>query len=97
MSEKHHEELPEIIRRKVDQRLQGAREKPGVLFLGLGLFGTVGWTIALPAVLGTFLGRWLDTLYPGSISWTLTGLLLGLAGGCFVAWRWLERQRGVKQ
>lgn len=92
MPEKHREHLPEIIRHKVGQRQKAAKEKHGSLFFGLGMFGTVGWTIAIPTVLGTLLGRWLDNLHHGPISWTLTGLLIGMASGCLVAWRWITRE-----
>ena len=96
MPEKHQEHLPKIIHRKVGQRLKGAKEKHGSLFFGLGMFGTVGWTIAIPTVLGTFLGRWLDGLHQGRMSWTLTGLLIGMAIGCLVAWRWITK-KGVEK
>ena len=92
MPKKHREHLPEIIRHKVDQRLQAAKEKQGSLFFGLGMFGTVGWAIAIPTVIGTFLGRWFDKLHQSSISWTLTGLLIGMASGCLVAWRWINKE-----
>ncbi len=96
MPKKHQEHLPEIIRHKVDQRLKADKEKHGSLFFGLGMFGTVGWTIAIPTVIGTLLGRGLDNLYHGQISWTLSGLLIGMAGGCLVAWRWITREGGKK-
>ena len=96
MPEKHQEHLPEIIRPKVDQRLKAAKEKRGSLFFGIGMFGTVGWTIAIPTVLATLLGRWLDNLHHGPISWTLTCLLIGMATGCLVAWRWITREGGEK-
>ncbi|MEZ5580989.1 MAG: hypothetical protein R3F40_17230 [Candidatus Competibacteraceae bacterium] len=40
-------------------------DRPSVWF-GLGLFGIVGWTRALPAVLGA-LGLWLDRNWPSRI------------------------------
>ncbi|MBC7185268.1 MAG: ATPase F0F1, partial [Marinobacter sp.] len=43
------------------RRLKKARENPGVSPLrGLGAFGMVGWSIAVPTVGGAFLGLWLD-------------------------------------
>ncbi|MFO7760179.1 MAG: AtpZ/AtpI family protein [Thermodesulfobacteriota bacterium] len=91
------EKLPEIIKGKCRKRLEAEQEKQGSIFFGLGLFGTVGWCVAIPTVLGTLLGRWLDTIYQSETSWTITGLIAGLAVGCLVAWRWLNRQGGGEQ
>ena len=96
MPEKHQEHLPEIVRHKVDQRIKANRIKQDSLFFGIGMFGTVGWTIAIPTLLATLLGRWLDSLHNGQISWTLTCLFVGMATGCIVAWRWMTREGGKK-
>ena len=37
---------------KEDRRLQAQQEKKSV-WSGLGLFGMVGWSVAVPALLGT--------------------------------------------
>ncbi len=92
MPKKHQEQLPKIVHHKVNRHLKAAREKRESLFFGIGMFGTVGWTIAIPTLLATLLGRWLDSLHHGSISWTLTCLFIGMATGCIVAWRWINRQ-----
>lgn len=63
------------------------------LWLGLGMFGLVGWSITIPTLLGIVLGIWLDKLWPGRISWTLTLLFLGVAAGCRNAWYWIEKAR----
>ncbi|MDA3831846.1 MAG: AtpZ/AtpI family protein [Spirochaetales bacterium] len=89
---KRQEDLPEIIHHKVKQHLQADKAKRGDLFFGMGMFGAVGWAITIPTVLGVFLGRWLDTLHEGQMSWTLTCLLSGLAIGCLVAWRWISKE-----
>ena len=96
MPKKRKEHLPEIILQKSEQRLKAAEEKRGSLFFGLGMFGAVGWTIAIPTVLGALLGQWLDNLHHGRISWTLTLLLTGMATGCLVAWGWINRTGGEK-
>lgn len=54
---------------------------------GLGLVGSVGWTVSIPALVGTFLGRWIDARAGTGIFWTLTFLVIGLASGCVAAWR----------
>ena len=54
---------------------------------GLGLIGSVGWMVALPTLVGAFLGRWIDARSGTGIFWTLSLLLVGLAVGCSGAWR----------
>ncbi|AEF98944.1 AtpZ/AtpI family protein [Methylomonas methanica] len=75
-------------------RHQRARERPKHgLWFGLGMFGLVGWSVAIPTVLGIALGIWLDRKWPGPPSWTLTLLFLGVILGCRNAWYWIERER----
>jgi ATP synthase protein I len=74
--------------RKLRARRNGA---PGVWF-GLGMMGLIGWSVAIPTVLGAALGMWLDARYPGKHSWTLALLVAGLAIGCLNAWRWVANE-----
>jgi|SRR5580693_217640 ATP synthase protein I len=74
--------------RKLRARRDGA---PGV-WLGLGMMGLIGWSVAIPTVLGAALGLWLDDRYPGKLSWTLALLMAGLAIGCLNAWRWVANE-----
>ena len=53
------------------------------------VFGLIGWSIVLPTLLGTAIGRWLDNTHPGDRSWTLIFLVAGLSIGCLNAWRWI--------
>lgn len=59
---------------------------------GLAQVGTVGWMVALPAVGGALLGRWIDARYGTGIFWTLSLLTAGLAAGCGAAWRSMNRE-----
>lgn len=54
--------------------------------------GVLGWIIVVPLLLGVALGRWLDRLMAGGITFTAACLLLGLALGCWSAWRWMHEQ-----
>jgi ATP synthase protein I len=58
----------------------------------MGLSGLIGWSVAVPTLLGTMLGIWLDGRHPGVHSWTLTLLLVGLAVGCLNAWHWVTQE-----
>ncbi|MDY6941693.1 MAG: AtpZ/AtpI family protein [Pseudomonadota bacterium] len=80
------------VGRKAARRLRAKENRGrGVLF-GLGMFGLVGWSIAVPTVLGIALGNWIDHRWPGEISWTLTLLFIGLILGCINAWRWVKQE-----
>lgn len=81
------------IRSKASRQLRARREGDRSILKGLGLFGVVGWSISLPTLLGLAVGRWIDTRHPGSISWTLTFLLLGVLVGCWSAWNWIQQQQ----
>lgn len=63
----------------------------GVWF-GLGRMGLIGWSVVVPTLLGAALGSWLDSRYPGSYSWTLMLLLIGLIVGCLNAWHWVVKE-----
>ncbi len=81
------------ITRKVDRRIRKRREGvPGAWF-GLGMFGLVGWAVAVPTLIGIALGLWLDEVAPQPFSWTLALLLAGVVLGAFNAWLWIERER----
>lgn len=97
MAKKHREDLPDIIHQKVGHRLKSAKNGRNPLFFGMGMFGTVGWAIAVPTLLGTLLGRWLDTLHQGQLSWTLTCMFIGMVSGCVVAWRWVTKKGGENE
>ncbi len=75
-------------RRKLAARRLGT---PGVWY-GLGTMGVIGWSVAVPTLLGAALGSWLDARYPGTHSWTLALLVAGLVLGCFNAWRWVAKE-----
>ena len=64
---------------------------PGVSF-GLGMMGLIGWSVAVPTLLGAALGNWLDNHHPGKHAWTLALLVAGLTLGCFNAWLWVARE-----
>ena len=65
---------------------------------GLGMMGLIGWSVAIPTLLGAALGIWLDERYPGSRSWTLALLIAGLCIGCANAWHWVAREgRALRQ
>jgi predicted F0F1-ATPase subunit len=57
-------------------------------FAGLGLIGSIGWAVTVPALLGLALGLWIDTMFPGHLVWVSLTLPLGLFLGCLNAVYW---------
>jgi ATP synthase protein I len=74
------------------RKLRTKRRGVQGIWLGLGMFGLIGWSIAIPTVLGVFLGAFIDKHYPGIHSWTLTLLIVGLFIGCLNAWHWVAKE-----
>lgn len=74
------------------RKLKAQRHVSKTVWSGLGMMGLVGWSVAIPTLLGAGLGYWLDKHYPGGHSWTLMLLAVGLALGCFNAWRWIIKE-----
>ncbi len=55
----------------------------------LAQIGVLGWMIVVPMLIGLFLGRWLDGMFGSGLFWTAPLLMLGLALGCWSAWKWV--------
>lgn len=80
------------VGRKAQRRLRARREQQRTVWFSLGLFGMVGWSVAIPTLIGVALGIWLDGRFPGRVSWTLTLLFVGLVIGCANAWYWVKNE-----
>jgi ATP synthase protein I len=87
-----HNKLEQEVFAQEARKLRARRERDRSVWFGLGMFGLVGWSVAVPAMIGTALGLWIDARWPGRASWTLMGLFLGVALGCANAWRWISNE-----
>jgi len=85
------DDLEETVGRKAERRARARREGRHTVWFGFGMFGLVGWAVAVPALAGVALGHWLDTRYPDGTRWTVAGLLAGVVFGCLNAWWWAQR------
>ena len=74
--------------RKREARAKGDRG----LWFGFGMFGLVGWSVAVPTLAGVALGLWLDAETGSDFSWTLALLLAGVALGCLNAIYWVTKE-----
>ena len=89
---KEGDKLLDIVSRKQADKLRSRREGRPNIQRGLGTSGIVGWSIAVPTLLGVALGVWLDGRFGADFSWTLTMLAVGLLVGCVTAWYWVRRE-----
>lgn len=77
---------------KAERKLRAQRHVTRTVWFGLGMMGLIGWSVAIPTLLGAALGLWLDQRYPEGRSWTLALLVAGLSIGCLNAWHWVTRE-----
>lgn len=81
-----------IIGTKETRKLRARGEQHRSIWFGLGMFGIVGWSIAIPTVLGVVVGFWVDQRWPSRFSWTLMLLFIGVVLGCLNAWYWIKQE-----
>ena len=99
--DKRYQEKPEMagtpFSRKIGvkelRKLRARRDKQKSVWFGLGMFGLIGWSVIIPALLGVALGLWIDQHYPSRYSWTLMLLVMGLLLGCLSAWGWVAKEQ----
>lgn len=85
-------QLSREIGPKVERKLKARRDTSSGVWFGLGMMGLIGWSVAVPMLLGAAIGLWIDNKYSGKISWTLTLLVIGLLAGCLNAWHWMAKE-----
>lgn len=84
--------MEERVRRKERRMIRARREGDRGVWFGLGMFGLVGWSVAIPTVLCILLGVYLDRRFENRIAWTLNCLFIGIVIGCLNAWYWVKRE-----
>jgi ATP synthase protein I len=77
---------------KVARKLEAQRSVNPPVWFGLGMLGTIGWSVAVPTLAGALAGTWWDRHHPGRHSATLALLILGLMLGCATAWHWVATE-----
>lgn len=84
--------LSQEVGAKAARKLRAQRHVTRTVWFGLGMMGLIGWSVAIPTLLGAALGLWLDKRHQGSHSWTLMLLVIGLVIGCWNAWYWVAKE-----
>jgi ATP synthase protein I len=59
----------------------------------MAMIGVIGWTVAVPMLIGIAIGTWIDHRWPSRFSWTLMLLVAGLGLGCLLAWTRIKREQ----
>jgi ATP synthase protein I len=87
------EEMAETVGRQAERKQRARREGRRGLWFGYGMFGLIGWAVAVPTLAGIAGGMWLDVHWPARFSWTLALLFGGVALGCLNALRWIHYEQ----
>jgi ATP synthase protein I len=86
-----HEQDPLVkgVRLRDQRHRRWLREGDPSVARRLAQIGVLGWIIVVPILIGVFVGRWLDQHFTSGLFWTGPLLMLGLALGCWSAWKWI--------
>jgi ATP synthase protein I len=91
-SSKLHKEFCRQVGIKESRKIQAQKTNIKTIWYGLSMMGLIGWSVAIPTLLGIGAGIWLDQSFPIAQSWTLILMIIGMTIGCLNAWRWLARE-----
>ena len=92
IEERDQPSFGQAVGMRAERKLKARRNSSRGVWFGLGMMGLVGWSVVVPTLLGAACGNWLDRHHPGSHSWTLTLLILGMVLGCLNAWHWVAKE-----
>ncbi len=84
----------ETIKHKLSKRRRAREdEKREGIWFGLAMMGIVGWSVAIPTLIGVAIGIGLEAMFPQlSPSLLLVSILVGLVCGCLIAWFWVQQE-----
>ena len=88
----YQDELSEQVAKKEQRKMKARREQGRSIWYSLGMFGLVGWSIAVPTLAGIAIGIWIDRTWQHKFSCTLMCLFVGVVIGCSIAWYWVKRE-----
>ena len=85
--------LSEDVEKKEFRKERARRRGKITVWFGLGMFGLVGWSVAIPVLIGIAVGIWLDRKFESGVSWTLMLLAAGIVAGALNGWFWITKER----
>lgn len=83
----------EQVAKKEALKMKAIRHQDETVWFGLGMFGIVGWAVAIPTLIGIAIGLWVDRTWPSQYSWALMFLIAGVLLGSLNATYWVRRVR----
>lgn len=92
MNKKKDNRFVQNVDNKVTRKLRVQNHPGRSVWMGLGTMGIVGWSVAIPTLIGLLVGVWLDKNYSAGFSWTLNLLIIGIVLGCLSAWHWISKE-----
>ena len=94
MSKGNHssETMRRAIRLREERQERWKREGERPLWQNLSMFGSLGWLIVVPALVGVLLGRWLDMRFETGITFSAALIFLGVAFGGYLAWNRMHKE-----
>jgi ATP synthase protein I len=84
--------LVKAARQRGERQIRWLREGDRSVARRLAQIGVLGWMIVVPMLIGVFAGRWLDQKFNSGLFCTAPLLMLGLALGCWSAWKWKQSE-----
>ena len=87
-------QFQEKIKHKLSERRRAREEeeRQGIWF-GLAMMGIVGWSVALPTLIGVAIGIGLQATFPQFAPGLLiASILTGVVCGCLIAWFWVRQE-----
>lgn len=88
----YQDELKTSVAKKAQRKMKARRNASRSIWYGLGMFGLVGWSVAIPVLIGVIVGIWVDRTWKPRFSCTLTCLFIGVVVGCSIAWYWIKQE-----
>ncbi len=88
---KRHRDFEKAVVQRRKRRLKAERQKGRGIWMGMGMFGLVGWSVAVPTLAGLFLGLWLDARTETNFSWAFALMAGGLTLGLINVWNWMQK------
>lgn len=86
------DDLTNAVRERRVRRERWHSEGEPSMMRFVGQIGVLGWIIVAPTLIGLFMGRGIDRWLGTGIFWSAPLLLVGVAIGCWSAWRWMHQQ-----
>lgn len=88
-----HGDFRDKVKKTQKRKIRAQRQGDQGMWFGFGMFGLVGWSVAIPTLVAIAAGIWIDARFAGQYSWTLMMLVIGIGVGCLNAWFWVSRER----